>query len=459
MWWCALLALVANDHLLKGAHLLPDFVTGKLSDVAGLIVAPVLAAALLRGGLRRRALGFALVVVPFVAINVSTSAAAGVEAFTAFVGVPWQIWSDPTDLLTLVVLPVSWRLCEPRRVALDLRRPAIALGSIACIATSMPIGPSTQAFIVNHTGAQQTVRARFLVADVDCDGLENRIADALSRDLFGEGTTYTIRPNEVLPLNRGAFDPECDAVLLNIDGMPETIAFWRDVPLREVESTMPDATEDLRRGAIQLLSLGTDVRIETREVTLVESRDRIAGVCTSGPAYDWTAPVSAQLLDAWTITGNTTTLDGCRRVDIESSTERSETLFLCLPEWAFPFQVGEEVQVRATDYELHVIGDTAELRVDQMSGDTRYFGHRARLEAGECGARTECGAYVVPAELTIGGAVVTPEREVELVDGNGRLTVGVGRAEHIITASPDCEPARNLARLYAEIVLLREELE
>lgn len=43
----ALAVLLLNDHLLKGAGLLPGWLTGKLSDVAGLYVAPVVLAALI----------------------------------------------------------------------------------------------------------------------------------------------------------------------------------------------------------------------------------------------------------------------------------------------------------------------------------------------------------------------------------------------------------------------------
>ena len=46
----ALLVLVVNDHVLKAAY--PGWVTGKLSDAAGLVLAPPLLAAVL--GLRGR---------------------------------------------------------------------------------------------------------------------------------------------------------------------------------------------------------------------------------------------------------------------------------------------------------------------------------------------------------------------------------------------------------------------
>jgi hypothetical protein len=65
-FWVALAVLALNDHYLEGAGLVPGWLTGKLSDFAGLVVAPLGACAML--GARRvltRVGGFALVVAPF----------------------------------------------------------------------------------------------------------------------------------------------------------------------------------------------------------------------------------------------------------------------------------------------------------------------------------------------------------------------------------------------------------
>ena len=77
-WLGALAVLVLNDHVLKGADLLPGLVTGKLSDLAGLVVAPVLLAVLLRvrteRGLLRATIATGLV---FAALQLSAGFAAG----------------------------------------------------------------------------------------------------------------------------------------------------------------------------------------------------------------------------------------------------------------------------------------------------------------------------------------------------------------------------------------------
>src|SRR5690606_32162865 len=53
LFGAALLVLVVNDHVLKGAGALPPLVTGKLSDVAGLLVAPAVLAWIARARTER----------------------------------------------------------------------------------------------------------------------------------------------------------------------------------------------------------------------------------------------------------------------------------------------------------------------------------------------------------------------------------------------------------------------
>ena len=84
LWIAALVVLVLNDHLFKGSGLLPAAVTGKLSDFAGMVVAPVLLAALLRlTGRRAVAAAHVAVGAVFGAINLWPVAARGFESLTA----------------------------------------------------------------------------------------------------------------------------------------------------------------------------------------------------------------------------------------------------------------------------------------------------------------------------------------------------------------------------------------
>ncbi|GAB3945846.1 hypothetical protein GCM10027614_38290 [Micromonospora vulcania] len=117
-WLChpvsllALALLLVNDHVLKSAF--PGVVTGKLSDVAGLVLAPPLVAVLLTllvprlparaaapAGLVAVGAGFALVKSSGYAAELASS------AWTELAG-PSLVRADRTDLLTLPALGLAW---------------------------------------------------------------------------------------------------------------------------------------------------------------------------------------------------------------------------------------------------------------------------------------------------------------------------------------------------------------
>lgn len=121
----ALVVLVVNDHFLKGSGV--GVVTGKLSDVAGLVFFPLLLVALVEGG--RKVLGVkswplsgrAFVVcvvataVAYTAVKVSPSVA---DWYSHTLGVlAWlprgttrrvYVRADATDLLALPALAIAW---------------------------------------------------------------------------------------------------------------------------------------------------------------------------------------------------------------------------------------------------------------------------------------------------------------------------------------------------------------
>jgi outer membrane protein assembly factor BamB len=143
LWWGALVVLVANDHLLKGAGLLPPIVTGKLSDVAGLVVAPALLATVLGVSRRAALVGcHAVPVLALAALKLVPGLADAAVALAAACGETWAIVADPTDVLAAPAALVSWRvLVPPMRVGGRARPDARALvlaaaGALACGATS-----------------------------------------------------------------------------------------------------------------------------------------------------------------------------------------------------------------------------------------------------------------------------------------------------------------------------------
>jgi hypothetical protein len=250
-WASALALLLLNDHVLKGSGWLPGVVTGKLSDFAGLIVAPVLAAVLvaLAGlrGRRARFVCFAAVSAVFAAIKLSSEAARAFESALASVGLPSRVWSDPTDLVALGVLPLAWRVSASLEESVSEKAPRLAhvfgtmLGGAACLATSAP-SPweyRTSAYLVSMARTPVTVKLSRVTAALDCGALEANI-DALGAVDFEPTFCLKLDPGDILPLDRdfsgsdtkelkgpGEEEPPCDAVLLGAEGLAPTIVFWQ----------------------------------------------------------------------------------------------------------------------------------------------------------------------------------------------------------------------------------------
>lgn len=119
----ALAILIVNDWVLKGTAA-PLWITGKLSDLAGVFVFPVIAtatgdlalyAAFRLGApvdftLRRwkLALAIALTALVFGAMKLSPVIGGAVERAWAAIVPGSSIYPDPTDALALLVLPATW---------------------------------------------------------------------------------------------------------------------------------------------------------------------------------------------------------------------------------------------------------------------------------------------------------------------------------------------------------------
>ena len=139
--------LLVNDHILKVVS--PSWLTGKLSDFAGLFFFPFLLAILL-GLLFRRAsqktigwLAFGITAIWFTLIKTTGWGNTLTEELVSrLLGVPVQIVLDPTDLIALVVLYPAWRLWNRAEQVRPTRLGWIALGvaSVATLATT-PLPP------------------------------------------------------------------------------------------------------------------------------------------------------------------------------------------------------------------------------------------------------------------------------------------------------------------------------
>ncbi|KXK57180.1 MAG: hypothetical protein IPM61_03030 [Chlorobi bacterium] len=143
----AIILLILNDHLLKGAF--PGWVTGKLSDFAGIFFFPFLLA-LLVGAIWKRSNPRTVGVIVFAATTTWFFAAKATpfghqlagQFASGVIGASVSITLDPTDLLALLALFPAWLLWSRsmklahRPLLLQTAIPAVVVASIGVMATS-----------------------------------------------------------------------------------------------------------------------------------------------------------------------------------------------------------------------------------------------------------------------------------------------------------------------------------
>lgn len=266
LFLAALIILVLNDHWLKGSGILSGVVTGKLSDVAGLLVAPAVLAWVVRA---RTARGWTIahiaVAIGFAALELSPSLVRTLESIGADLGVPFHSWPDPSDLLALPAAYVSLFVLGPRARRREHRlAPSVGvIALVACTATSQappprypfrPAGLLETDVYLRHTGAEDLVihvrRIRDQAA-LDCDRLDDPPEDQLKSGDFGDDSAWTLARGDAVPLwdrLHDAPERECYAVRIAVYDH-EWILTWRagdppihDVPIR-LEPNVPAERE------------------------------------------------------------------------------------------------------------------------------------------------------------------------------------------------------------------------
>lgn len=151
--------LLFNDHLLKGVG--PGWLTGKVSDFAGIYFFPFLLALLLSPLVRNlrvlRWVAFGSTAIVFCAMKLSPAVAEAVEGLATLVsGSPSEITVDSTDLVALIVLIPGHRLWVSITTRpLDIHRLQavliVGVAGLATVATSSSAPPEVKA-VWNHDG-------------------------------------------------------------------------------------------------------------------------------------------------------------------------------------------------------------------------------------------------------------------------------------------------------------------
>jgi hypothetical protein len=238
--WIALLVLALNDHVLKGAGMLPAWVTGKLSDFAGLFVAPIVLAVLVRARRRPSVLAcYALVGVTFAALELPAVAA----WLGAVAGV--VLWADRSDLLALAALWPSWWMiwCAPEpALSMRFRWPVAAVALVLGAATSpayeryvrKPGARMLATAVLSNASSKDMQVSVSLYEDPPCDALlagDLRSIDALDID---ETAYWWLEPRENIPILAALdADPQAKCYLVYVGR--ELFLFEKSaIPARDV---------------------------------------------------------------------------------------------------------------------------------------------------------------------------------------------------------------------------------
>ncbi len=157
----AVAALALNDHVLKGSGALPGWITGKLSDFAGLFFFPILLAALARGASKlalgrdiddRRALAAAAGLVTgavFTAVKLY-------PPFNAWIGGVWGAMQlDATDLIALPSIPLGAAFMLRRSARLGAEEPHAARGRLGAAQRSLDFAAVLAAGLASAATSQQ----------------------------------------------------------------------------------------------------------------------------------------------------------------------------------------------------------------------------------------------------------------------------------------------------------------
>lgn len=490
-YWGALAALLLNDHVLKGAGyaLAPAWLTGKLSDFAGLIVAPPLLALVmlaLSGARRPRLVERAapvLVGLGFLAIKLDATAAHHAQQLFRAIGVPSRIWLDPTDLFALAVLPFASTLCGPsqrsaaRRNA--LRVPAIVVASFACIATTgggeEESSGSQIPELINDTEEALIVHIASTNGAGGCPLYREDRVGGLTADAFSLRREVVVKPGGRASLSGDlsvAFNHDCGAAWITLPDGRQELVYWADLPAIEVGSD--DDTSTVGR-EITLRGETNRFRFELGEdLSQFElSTEPIESNCMGRvPEHTVEATALGLAPGFYDIGSVTTDADGCIVVEwvAQSSEPVVDEQRLCIPDWAFPFEQGETLSVIE---ELRGNG-ARKLRVTRFDEDNRvsqqvtiwnhtdepWDAHIKKLVAEDCaGTILECGAYSRPIQVELNGddGVIVSGDEADLHADSDEIRLLVGDGREIGWSAAACSGEEARAGLSVNMLELRTD--
>ncbi|MEM7159670.1 MAG: hypothetical protein AAF799_42915 [Myxococcota bacterium] len=514
LWLGSLAVLVLNDHVLKGASALPSVVTGKLSDFVGLIVAPVLLAAVLRVRTRRGwLLSQVAVGAGFSAIQLSAVAAEQWSAAMAAIGFPWVITRDITDLVALPALALGyWALrgAMERPVVGAGRRTAeltaAGVGLVCCAATSRP--PDGEPFpddwrpelwtdVYVHNGGADSVVVRIRplseTVDVDCNAVAEDPGRLLTEPLFGELQSFRLDPDQNfgLRVNSEWEEPSssitgCHVYQLDVDGLPPAVVFWDEgsVPMHTVPGTGYEEGE--ARGGIELMPsedpdrLGTFEHLGMDEVLHVvpPATAPAGGACapqSDAARLEWSDPP----VGTWDVAAVERGADGCFALDLgvrelDGEITNPRRWYMCAPLSTLGIEADRRIRVSLLTAGgffdgISIVSEDGDPTLPQIEmwavrgeGFPEFHGlNVAAVPEFECGhaVAESCGTVTRATAVTAGGGSfgavqLNPGESQDLVGDEGTMTVVVAHSEERSALDSACAEGPDTLGLDLEVVAL-----
>ena len=340
--------------------------------------------------------------------------------------------------------------------------PTVASALLGCDPPPFYTGP---AFFANATREPVDVRLSEQVARADCERIAGRAGATLGHSAFAPEALYRVGPGEVLPLGplaEGDNQHFC-AAAIQILGMPDVSVAWSpERALAESEAQANFEDEEFARHSIRLEGTESLHRFAWGDGLEVSELPRQEIADEEPPrAFGWSAIPAASRV---AVTGRGVLAGGCLSVGYEAAFSAG-AFYLCVPDWAFPFDAGDSVGVTLSSIERpgygagrNLGGPARQLVVTDASGATPrsleiwlgafpgQAGSATFAPIEEPGYRARCGAFVEPVGIQLssssGTALLRPGELDDRTTANGRVRTLLGRAENVIVAPPGCEPER-----------------
>ena len=460
LWVLSLVVLLVNDHYLKGTGRAPGAVTGKLSDLAGYLLFPMLLATVFRVRTRAGA-AWAHLATAAVMLVLELSPAA-----CAFLGRALGIgqWADPTDLVALGSVALSWLVLVPAAERVEPARRALSralavMGGVASIA-DIPIDDDTpsvppsfepnlpqlaESFLWNRTSSDIQVRVSAPRQELllSCDDVL-RIGPA---PLFRASHFRVVRNVVVVANGRISLDGfqrgDCTVLLVEADGAPAQVVAWK----RRFGERTDIANAPLDGQGIEIeqtaLSRALTVPEGYQSGVLRTTASSPGAGCTPPPPYSdpaWADPFPGGDT-AWKLLSATRGADGCDafKMQLDGGAE-TRTWYLCIDPLPLPFVPGDLLQFRRPQGSAApgVVVQSAGAIVTAVAGPGAPDGLLPSCPPVVHGCVV--GSQRMTSLSTPAGTVMLGSGDIRMMKGNGYdVTAHVAHAEAIHVVDQTCD--------------------